>query len=257
MVPVALNLPFFKKGHLQAPGRLLCCYRVRAGPASTRSTAFVLAGKSDLGGTKFQPGSGGRAGTRTWPFLPGDGAAPQERRLLLTLPEVGSVPWAGDRRQLLVFLGVVPPPLRSTPVFCQLCRGQFLQGRSLGQGHLGKLCPPHVAWLWLRAPVTPAAPGQTCMNPVHIQWFFSPCYRCVLPLKLGILPQGKGSCFLTSVLFQLPCSRGNCLWGRERVGEPLWSSGLGRGHLFLCSCNSRIKRERTCLQIVVTSTSMC
>ena len=59
----------------------------------------------------------------------------------------------------------------------------------------------------------------------------------------------EGSCFLPSVLFH-SCSVAEELlfWGREREGKQMWSYEWGRGHIFLCSCNSRIKREKkTCL----------
>lgn len=127
----------------------------------------------------------------------------RERRPLLTLPEVGCVPSGmGTRGQLLVFLALCHLLSRALrfSASCDEGRGSFSVANP-GAGTLfGKSCLPHVAWPWLGAPLTAAAPGQTCMNPVHIPWFFSPCYRCVLPLKLGILPQRKGSCFLTSVL---------------------------------------------------------
>lgn len=152
----------------------------------------------------------------------------QERRPLLTLPEVGCVPSGmGTRGQLLVFLALCH--LLSRALWCCASCDEGRCSFSVanpGAGTLfGKSCLPHVAWPWLGAPLTAAAPGQTCMNPVHIQWFFSPCSRCVLPLW-GFCPKERAAASLhqslfTAALQQRELSLGEGEGGRATV--ELWT----------------------------------
>lgn len=106
--------------HRPSALRLQMCARLD----SACSAAFVLVGSETSGAPEFPPGSPGGAGTRTWPFLHGHGAAPPR-------PYRGRLcPLGWGQRVFLVFLGVVAPPLWSSSMSCQLCQGQvqFLCG---------------------------------------------------------------------------------------------------------------------------------
>lgn len=123
VVPVALNLPFFKR-HLQAP--TICSEVTECVPGWTVPALQLLY----LLGVRPR---GHQNSSLALQVGLGQGLDPSSMDtglLLLALTEVGCGPLGWGQRVFLVFLGVVAPPLWSPSMSCQLCQGQvqFLCG---------------------------------------------------------------------------------------------------------------------------------